>query len=119
MMAAAHPGGPDGATRVCPHCKSTILKSSVRCPVCQHYLSFDATPDDEPETVTALKVDGIIEHPDNGETWEYQVVIAICDDQGHEITRQLVGVGALGGGEKRSFQLAVEVIPTPHLRRQV
>jgi len=118
-MTVPHHGGSDGATRVCPHCKSTILQSSVRCPVCQHYLQFDATPDDEPETVTALKVDGTISHPDNGETWEYQVVIAICDEAGHEITRQLVGVGALGGGGKRSFQLAVEVIPTPHLRRRV
>jgi len=118
-MMPSHPGGSEGATRSCPHCKSTILNSALRCPVCRHYLHFDVPPEeDESETVTALKVDATIPPPGNGEIWEYQVVIAISDETGREMTRQVVGVGGLGEGEKRSIQLAVEVIPTPYRRHQ-
>ena len=39
-MSAARPGTP-GATRTCPHCKTTILESASVCPACRHHLRFD------------------------------------------------------------------------------
>jgi len=44
-----------------------------------------------------------------GEAWEYAVVISITNDRGEEVTRQVVGVGAIPSGEQRKFTLAVEV----------
>ena len=32
--------GAVGRTRVCPHCKATILESAAVCPQCQHHLRF-------------------------------------------------------------------------------
>ena len=32
-----------GESRLCPHCKATILKTSVACPMCRHVLRFGAT----------------------------------------------------------------------------
>ena len=29
-----------GRTRVCPHCKATILESAAVCPQCKHHLRF-------------------------------------------------------------------------------
>jgi hypothetical protein len=43
--------------------------------------------------------------------WEYFVVIAIRNDRGEEVTRQVVNVGALQSTEKRTFSLSVEVLP--------
>jgi len=45
------------------------------------------------------------------EPWEYFVVIAIRNDRGEEVTRQVVNVGALQSTEKRTFALSVEVLP--------
>jgi hypothetical protein len=44
-----------------------------------------------------------------GEAWEYAVVISITNDRGEEVTRQVVGVGAIPPGEQRKFAFAVEV----------
>jgi hypothetical protein len=44
-----------------------------------------------------------------GEAWEYAVVISITNDRGEEVTRQVVGVGAIPSGEQRKFTFAVEV----------
>jgi hypothetical protein len=54
-------------------------------------------------------VEGSIRHPDSGEAWEYSVVISIKNERGDEVARQVVGVGALQPGEKRTFTFAVEV----------
>ncbi|MGH8304167.1 MAG: hypothetical protein ACRETG_00995, partial [Steroidobacteraceae bacterium] len=43
--------------------------------------------------------------------WEYFVVIAVRNDRGEEVTRQVVSVGALQSTEKRTFTLSVEVLP--------
>jgi hypothetical protein len=59
----------------------------------------------------ALKVEGVIRHPPLQEAWEYFVVIAVRNDRGEEVTRQVVNVGALSGTEKRTFTLSVEVLP--------
>lgn len=108
-MNPARPGTA-GTTRVCPHCKTTILESSSVCPACRHHLRFD--PDEAlraQQTTSALRVEGTISHPSDGETWEYSMVLSIRNDRGEEIDRKLVGVGAMRPGEQRTFALAVEV----------
>ena len=59
-------------------------------------------------TLTPLRVEGAIRHPDVGEAWEYAVMITITNDRGEE-TRQIVGVGAIPPGEQRKFSFSVEV----------
>lgn len=118
---SARPGAA-GATRTCPHCKTTILESAAICPSCRHYLRFDSTP--KPATAadavaanTALQVEGTIRHPSEGGAWEYCVVLTIRDDEGNEVAHQVVGVGAMHPGDERTFSLAVEVVPTNDMRR--
>ncbi len=100
-----------GKTRSCPHCKATILDSASICPACQHHLRFDpgAERRAEPSSVP-LKVEGKIRHPQAaGSPWEYSVVLAIRNDRGEEVTRKVVGVGALQPSEECTFTLSVEV----------
>jgi hypothetical protein len=54
-------------------------------------------------------VEGSIRHPNAGEAWEYAVMVSITNDRGVELTRQIVGVGAMKPGEQRKFTVAVEV----------
>lgn len=102
--------GTAGATRVCPHCRAQILESASVCPACRHHLRFDpgaaarALP-----TFIPLKVEGNIRHPSAGLPWEYSVTVSIRNDRGEEVSRQVVGVGALQPSEQRTFTLAVEV----------
>ena len=98
-----------GRTRTCPHCKATILESSAVCPACRHHLRFNRGAEVTPTTeATALRVEGSISNPDVG-AWEYAVVVAISDERGNEIARQVVNVGALGPGEKRNCVVSFEV----------
>jgi hypothetical protein len=107
-----------GATRTCPHCKTTILESASVCPSCRHYLRIDPTEATATAiATTALQVEGTIRHPTEGGAWEYCVVLTIRDDEGNELAHQVVGVGAMHAGEERSFSLAVEVVPTNDTRR--
>ncbi len=57
--------GQAGATRACPHCKTTILDSATVCPSCRHYLRFDDKAQTV-ETTRALQVEGEIRHPSEG-----------------------------------------------------
>jgi len=98
-----------GKTRVCPHCKSEILESARVCPACRHHLRFEPSKDRDQPSFSALRVEGTIRHPDVGEAWEYSVVLCIRNDRGQEITRQVVGVGALHARDARTFDLSVEV----------
>jgi len=98
-----------GRTRSCPHCKATILESATVCPGCHHHLRFDSTSARGQAADTALRVDGVLRHPANGEAWEYSVVLTIRNARGEEISRQVVGVGALQAADERTFSLAVEV----------
>ncbi|HJY74041.1 MAG TPA: hypothetical protein VJ347_19885 [Streptosporangiaceae bacterium] len=101
-----------GKTRTCPHCKATILESLSICPGCLHHLRFDQEAAKRQVAATsALRVEGVIRHPPLEEPWEYFVVIAIRNDRGEEVTRQVVSVGALQNTEKRTFALSVEVLP--------
>jgi hypothetical protein len=98
-----------GKTRTCPHCKATILESAMVCPGCQHHLRFDPAAQRMLPAATPLKVEGTLKHPPGGDVWEYSIVLAVRNGRGEEITRQVVGVGALAPEEVRSFSLAVEL----------
>ncbi len=100
-----------GKTRICPHCRATILDSATVCPGCHHHLRFDpsgASQRAQP-AATPLRVEGTLRHAADGGAWEYSIVLAIRNDRGEEISRQVVGVGALLPGDARTFSLAVEV----------
>jgi len=112
---SARPGAA-GATRTCPHCKATILESSVMCPSCRHYLRFEDRAA-AAEVTRALQVEGEIRHPAEGGAWEYSVVLTIRDDEGTEVSHQVVGVGAIHPGDARTFTLSVELTPTNDMRR--
>jgi hypothetical protein len=101
--------GTAGATRVCPHCKTTILDSATVCPSCKHHLRFEAAGQNVLEKSSALRVEGVIRHPPDGPPWEYSVVLTIRNDRGEEVARQVVGVGALRADEQRTFTLDVEM----------
>lgn len=110
-MSSPRPGSA-GATRTCPHCKATILESSSVCPSCQHHLRFDpiaVAAQRAQRTTSALRVEGTLRHPSEGEAWEYSMVLSIRNDRGEEIDRKLVGVGAMRPGEQRTFALSVEI----------
>lgn len=68
-------------------------------------------------TFSPLKIEGAIRHPAAGEAWEYSVMVSIRNDRGEEVTRQVVGVGALQPGEERTFTFAVEVFAPPDSMR--
>jgi hypothetical protein len=113
-MSATRPGparpGTAGATRTCPHCKATILESASICPQCKHHVRFDADVAKRVlDTTSALRVEGTIRHPSDGEAWEYSMVLSIRNDRDEEIDRKIVGVGAMRPGEARTFTLTVEV----------
>ena len=113
MSAAGRPpAAPLGKTRVCPHCKATVLESASVCPGCRHHLRFDpGSAQKDPGEYTAWKVDGVIGSRAAGEPAEYCIVVAVQNEQGREIARQVVAVGALQPDEKRAFTLSVEVMP--------
>ena len=101
-----------GKTRVCPHCKATILESASICPGCQHHLRFDAQAIVERRaqpTFSALRVEGEIRNQKNADTWEYSVVVSIRNERGEELARRVIGVGALTANESRTVTLSVDV----------
>src|SRR5579871_1527288 len=111
MNVASRPVTP-GKTRTCPHCKAAILETLSICPGCLHHLRFDQEAAKRQVAATsALRVEGIIRHPPLQEALEYFVTIAIRNDRGEEVARQVVNVGALQGAEKRTFTLSVEMLP--------
>jgi len=105
--------GSPGTTRVCPHCKATVLDSAAICPGCRHHLRFGGTehPLEAGEGYCALSVDGTIAHTTANEPSEFCVVLDIRNDRGEQLTRQVVGVGVLQSGEKRRLNLSVEMMP--------
>jgi hypothetical protein len=107
-----------GKTRSCPHCKATILESATVCPGCQHHLRFDPAAQRMLPAATPLRVEGTIRHPPEGGTWEYSIVLAVRNERGEELTRQVVGVGALAPRDVRSFSLSVELFAPLTLARE-
>ena len=110
--------GAPGKTRICPHCKTTILESAAVCPSCNHHLRFDrsANPESRAQPAfSAFRVEGAFENPAGGEAWEYSVVVSIRNERGEEVARKVVGVGALDPRERRTVTLSVDVF-TPRPR---
>jgi|SRR5580658_2853648 hypothetical protein len=105
--------GTPGATRVCPHCKATVLETAAICPGCRHHLRFstEATQTVADEGYCALSVDGSIAHKDGSEPCEYFVVLDIRDERGEQLARQVVGVGVLQPGELRHLHVSVGMRP--------
>jgi hypothetical protein len=103
--------GTVGRTRTCPHCKATILESAAICPQCRHHLKFGAAarPSETTPRFSAFNVEGTLHHSERGGDWEYSVVLSIRNERGEEISRQVVGVGALRPAEARTFTLSVDV----------
>lgn len=114
-MSAPRPG-PAGATRTCPHCRTTILESAAVCPACRGHLKFDAPAQDAAQRFVPLKVEGTINALEDG-AFEYTMVVVIRDERGQEIGRHVAGVGAVFPGESRSFEVSVEAVPARGKRR--
>ena len=105
--------GTPGATRVCPHCKATVLETAAICPGCRHHLRFsaDASQAAADEGYCALNVDGSIAHKVTSEPCEYFVVLDIRDERGEQLSRQVIGVGVLQPGEQRRLNVSVGMRP--------
>lgn len=114
-MSAVRPGTA-GATRHCPHCKATILESASICPACRGHLRFEQGPAQN-ALATPLRVEGTIRQTATDGSAEYSMVLSIRNERGEEITRQVVGVGALKPNEQRTFTLAVELFAVPNKSR--
>ena len=109
MSAAPRPGTP-GATRTCPHCKATILESASVCPACRGHLRYDDAAIARAKTaIQPLQIEGTMTPPDGDTIYEYSMVLSIKNERGEEVTRQVIGVGALQPDEKRTFSVAVEM----------
>ena len=104
--------GTFGATRICPHCKATVLQSANICPGCHHHLRFNAA-NAEPQTagLPAVRIQGSIHHPTLDEQCEYSVVISITNEQGEKVARQVIGVGALQPGERHIYSFSIDLMP--------
>jgi hypothetical protein len=101
-----------GATRVCPHCKATVLQSANVCPGCQHHLRFNTgSAEQQVVALSAMRIEGSIRHATRDEQCEYCVVVSITNEKGEKVTRQVVGVGALQAGEQHKYSFSVELMP--------
>ncbi len=107
-MTTTRPVSP-GKRRKCPHCRSEILESASICPACRHHLRFGEAAEQAGTRVSALHVEGTLRHPAGDTPWEYSVVIAIRNQKGEEVARQIVGIGAMQGTDLRTFDLSVDV----------
>lgn len=116
-MSTTRPVSP-GKSRKCPHCRSDILESASVCPVCRHHLRFGQAAEQAGTRFSALHVEGTIRHPAGSGAWEYSVVIAIRNQKGEEIARQVIGIGAMQGADLRTFDLSVDVF-APELTNAV
>lgn len=117
---AAYPAMQAGS-RVCPHCKATILESAAVCPGCKHHLRFDkdAKPGATQAPRIAWQVEGTINPELETASSEYCIMISVRNEKNDEVARQVVNVGALQGEQRRTFTLSVEMSPakSPGLRR--
>jgi hypothetical protein len=109
-MSAERTNLPAGKTRICPHCKSTILDSANVCPACRHHLRFGQHAERHVgKKHSAFRVEGTFRQNLEPNACEYSVVVSIRDDHGQEIKRHVIDVGAMERDEQRTFELSVEV----------
>ncbi|HEX9880757.1 MAG TPA: hypothetical protein VGB25_11225 [Candidatus Binatia bacterium] len=109
-MSSASDSSP-GKTRSCPHCKSTILESAAACPQCQHYIRSDAIGLGPQPTYVyqPLRVEGTVQHPALNRPSEYSVILTVHDENGAEISRRVMAVGAIAPSNTQKFTVWVEV----------
>ncbi|MEY4762269.1 MAG: hypothetical protein RLZZ200_2125 [Pseudomonadota bacterium] len=103
-----------GNTRTCPHCKATILDSAIVCPGCRHHLRFGSEAAEQAasqERRTAWQVEGTLQPLPAEPEIEYCIVVAVQDEQGNEVARQVVDVGGLRARERRRFTVSIEAAP--------
>ncbi|HVZ49377.1 MAG TPA: hypothetical protein VG916_11375 [Gemmatimonadaceae bacterium] len=106
------PGRSPGATRTCPHCRATILESETVCPACRHHLRAGRATARAPVPATVLfRVTGTVGNPHPADAIEYSVLLVVSDERGAEVSRQVMGVGALRAEESRTFTLDVRARP--------
>lgn len=102
-----------GRTRSCPHCKSTILESADVCPACHHHLRFGADRRaGRARTETLFRIEGVVRPPDATDAWEYDVVVALYDEKGVELAREVVHVGALRAPASRKCVVSIDAYPS-------
>ena len=99
------------ATRICPHCKATVLARSSVCPGCGHHLRFNASGPAEAQGYLAFQVEGSLRHLNEKEAAEYCIVLTVENAAGQRIARQVVNVGGLKPAEARTVRVAVEMFP--------
>ena len=98
-----------GDSRICPHCKETILKSAMICPGCHHYLQFDAVRVRTAPSLCPLRIEGRVRYPDEDKPCEYSVVVEVQNDRGEVLSRRVMGVGTMRPREARTFSVRVEL----------
>lgn len=110
MIGTARSTGQAGATRTCPHCRATILESSIVCPGCKHHLRFDkeARPGGVVATRTAWQVEGTLDAERTDAASEYCILVTVHNERNEEVARQVINVGSLQGAERRTFTLSIE-----------
>lgn len=96
-----------GATRTCPHCRAIVLDSSAVCPACRHHLRAGARGEEAPGD-TAFAVEAKVSASTDA---EYQIVVVVRNQRGEEVARRVVDAGGLTGGDYRTVELSVEVMP--------
>jgi hypothetical protein len=107
MIGTARSPNQPHLTRVCPHCKATILASAAVCPGCKGHLRFD-NKDAGPAPKAAWLVEGTLQPDSQDSTTEYSIVVSVRNERNEEVARQLVNVGAIQGNERRTFTLSIE-----------
>lgn len=107
------PPAEPGRTRSCPHCKSTILDSADVCPACHHHLRFGADRRSaRTRTETLFRIEGVVRPPEAAEPCEYDVVVALYDEKGVELAREVVHVGALRAPASRKCVVSIDAYPS-------
>jgi len=112
-----------GATRSCPHCKTTILQRSTVCPACRHILRFDSIKSaagtvtksvaaQPPVAAEPFRIESTLRQPKEGSGCEYCLIVVVSNDRGEELTRQVISVGSLKPDEARTFSVWVEAYGT-------
>jgi glutaredoxin len=107
MISTARSPNQPNLTRICPHCKATILASAAVCPGCKGHLRFD-TDGDVLVNKAAWQVEGTLEPDHVDAATEYSIVISVRNEHNEELARQVVNVGSLQGAERRTFTLSIE-----------
>lgn len=57
---------------------------------------------------TLFRIEGVVRPPDATDAWEYDVVVALYDDKGVELAREVVHVGALRAPASRKCVVSID-----------